>query len=410
MEQEIKPRLRLVQAIPYDSGGERLVCLRDNSGISQKTVVLPMRAFYLAALMDGGRTLGQIRAEYVQRFGDSLQMDQLERMVRELDEALMLEGERFETERRAALHAFLSADRRSAAFAGSAYPAAAPAIRRMLDEFFRNGPGPVASVNGAGRVAAVAAPHLDPRHGGPAYAHAWKALAEQCPAETFVILGVAHEPARGLYVVTDKSFETPLGIVPCDRDFTADLTRRAGLTCGDDVLLHRREHSIEFQALLLRHVFGSSRPARIVPVLCGSILETVGDAADPLSVEPVGRFVGALRDLLAERGESAAVIASVDLSHVGRKFGHAVDMSRDVLAGVERDDRALLAHAERADAQAFFDANRADGDRRRVCGFAALYTMLAAAPLKRGRLLQYGQAVEEPTQSVVSYAAMSFER
>jgi hypothetical protein len=256
----------------------------------------------------------------------------------------------------------------------------------------------------------VAAPHIDFRRGGVAYAHAWKELAERCAAETFVILGVAHTPLKGLFAVTDKDFETPLGAVPCDRGLARDLMRRAGLEQGDDELVHRSEHSVEFQAVFLRHVFGASRPARIVPVLCGHILEALGDKTNPLDVPAITDFVGALRELLKEGGDRVAVIASVDLSHVGRRFNDQVELTPELLTRVEAQDRALLKHAERMDAAAFFETNYRDKDRRHVCGFSALFALLAAVPARHGRLLHYGQAPERETQSVVSFAAMAFER
>jgi hypothetical protein len=61
------------------------------------------------------------------------------------------------------------------------------------------------------------------------------------------------------------------------------------------------------------------------------------------------------------------------------------------------------------DAAAFFEHNRRDGDRRHVCGFSAIYALLASVPAARGRLLHYGQAPEPQTESVVSFAAMVFE-
>ncbi len=409
---ETKPKLRAVQAIPYDSEGERVVCLRDNAGYSARTVVMPMRAFFIISLMDGEHTLPQILEEYNQRFDDPLPLGRIEEMVRQLDDALMLEGPRFEARLRVVAEEFARATARKAAFAGHSYPPRPPAIEQAMRGWFAApaGPGMVDPRAEGAQTLAIAAPHIDPRRGGSIYAHAYKALAEGCAAETFVILGVAHEPMQELFVATEKGFETPLGIVPCDRDFTADLIRRAGLKRGEAELVHRSEHSIEFQALFLRHLFSRVRPARIVPVLCGSLMERVPAGADPMSVEPVARFVEALRALLREYGEQAAVIASVDLAHVGQRFGDSMELTAEELGRIESEDLSLLRHAERMDAAGFFNDNRAHNDRRRICGFTALYALLSAVPAKRGRLLRYEQSVEEETRSVVTYAAMAFER
>lgn len=100
-EMEIRPKLRAVEAIPFQSGGEQLVCLRDPSGGSAKTVVMPARAFLVAALCDGEHTLRDIQTEYVRRFGNLIFLEKVAEMVRQLDEALLLEGQRYERHRRA---------------------------------------------------------------------------------------------------------------------------------------------------------------------------------------------------------------------------------------------------------------------------------------------------------------------
>ena len=87
-----KPRLRPIKAIPFCSGGgERLVCLRDGSGISKKTVLLPPRAFMIASLFDGEHTLDDIRAEYAARFGEPVLAETIRDVLRQLDEARLVE-------------------------------------------------------------------------------------------------------------------------------------------------------------------------------------------------------------------------------------------------------------------------------------------------------------------------------
>ncbi len=86
-----KPRLRPIKAIPFRSGGEQLVCLRDGSGASKKTVLLPPRAFMIASLFDGEHTLEEIRAEYAARFGEPVLAETIRDVLRQLDEAQLIE-------------------------------------------------------------------------------------------------------------------------------------------------------------------------------------------------------------------------------------------------------------------------------------------------------------------------------
>jgi hypothetical protein len=88
-----KPKLRPIKAIPFRSGGgERLVCLRDAAGVSKKTVLLPPRAFMIASLFDGEHTLDEIRAEYAARFGEPILAETIQDVLRQLDEARLVEG------------------------------------------------------------------------------------------------------------------------------------------------------------------------------------------------------------------------------------------------------------------------------------------------------------------------------
>jgi len=407
-----KPKLRAVEAIPVELRGEQLICLRDPSGISNQTAVLPPRAFFVAALCDGEHTLRDIQTEYTRRFGDLLFTENLEEIIRQLDDAFLMEGEQFEAHRCSLMAEFARSPVRRAAHAGTAYPAQPEALREALGGFFRapEGPGEIEPDAGGAEVVGIAAPHIDLRRGGVTYAHAYRALAERCAAETFVILGIAHQGGSTPFIMTDKNFETPLGVVECDHEFTRALVRRSGLDAGPDELIHKHEHSIEFQAVFLRYVFGASRPVRIVPVLCGPLLPLVGEVTDPLAVEPIGNFVRALKDLLGERAGKAAVIAAVDLSHVGRRFGDAVRLSPSLLQTVEAEDRALVKWAEQVNAAGFLETNRRNNDRRHVCGVPALYVLLSVTRAHRGRLLHYGQAPDANTQSVVSFAAMAFEK
>ena len=65
-----------------------------------------------------------------------------------------------------------------------------------MDAFFTHeeGPGAIAWPPTLGRptVEAIIAPHIDFHRGGPAYAWAYRDLAERCAADLFVIVGTCH--------------------------------------------------------------------------------------------------------------------------------------------------------------------------------------------------------------------------
>ena len=87
-----------------------------------------------------------------------------------------------------------------------------------------------------------------------------------------MILGVAHQYCQRRFALTRKDFETPLGLVPTDREYVDQIAALAGRDLFEDELSHRTEHSIEFQVVFLQYVLGEERPVldradsgRVVP-------------------------------------------------------------------------------------------------------------------------------------------------
>ena len=91
---------------------------------------------------------------------------------------------------------------------------------------------------------------------------------------------------------------------------------------------------------------------------------------------------------------------------MGPRFGDAEPVSRDGLATIDREDRAMLEAVEAGDAQAFFESVRRDGDRRRICGLSPIYTLLRVLGSARGTLRTYGQWPDP--EGVVSFASLVF--
>ena len=68
----------------------------------------------------------------------------------------------------------------------------------------------------------------------------------------------------------------------------------------------------------------------------------------------------------------------------------------------------MLDRAAACDPGGWFKTAAQVGNRYRVCGIAATYTMLHAIGPARGRLLQYKQALDDRRTCCVSFASMVF--
>ena len=399
--------------IPYQEEGGAYVALRDPIAVSSRTLLMPYAAAPLLGLLDGEHTVAEIRAEFRILAGATLSAERIEGLVRQLDEALFMEGERFAEALERALRCFRRLRVRPAAHAGTAYHGDPEHLRGFLDSLFRldGGPSPIGDYcekGGRDRICAALAPHIDPGRGATAYAATYKAIAEGTDADLFVVLGVAHQMTENIFAPCDMGFDTPFGVAPADHDFMSALNDRCPVEPGPDLLVHRTEHSIEFQAVFLQYLYAKRREVTIAPILCSSLLRAVGPGEDPMDKPEVADFIDALRETIGDCGRKVCVIGGVDLAHVGPKFGHEYEADETRLARVSREDMSLLDRVAEADAEGFFALIARDNDARNVCGFPAIYTLLKVCGACEGELLDYGQAREPEVKSAVTFASMVF--
>jgi MEMO1 family protein len=408
MDASDHPRLRPLEAFPVEQDGERLIALRDPSGFTEQVVLLPIPALDIVSLFDGDHSMAEIHRVVSVRHGEQAPgLEDIARFAARLDDAGFLDSPRFAARRRRIEEAWLASPSRPAAHAGGAYAGDADALRGQIDGFFVHpeGPGLPARRAAPQRLRGLIAPHIDFHRGGPTYAWAYRELLECSDADLFVILGTCHGGMADPFAATLKPYETPLGSAMADRAFFEALQRRYRHDLLASETAHRSEHSIEFQAVLLRRLLGD-RPFTVLPVLASFLHEAVWTGGEPEADPRVPRFLDALAESIAGSDRRVCVIAGVDLAHVGPRFGDAVPNTEAVLERVAREDREMLETVEAGDPAAFYGSVAADGDSRRICGLSPIYSFLRALPGARGEVLRYSQAPDP--QGAVSFCAAAF--
>lgn len=396
---------------PLVHEGETYAALLDPLGIVAEPLLVPIEAYrQVVRCFDGTTTLPEIQTRVMRQSGQLVPLAELEEIVDQLDHALALDGPSFAAYRLAYRQELV----RPAALAGRSYAGTERALRAQLAQFFAhaNGAGMPRLDDGAatGRLRGILSPHIDFYRGGPVYTWSYKELVERSDADTFVILGVAHQYCRRRFALTRKDFETPLGLVPTDRTYVDRIAALAGQELFEDELSHRTEHSIEFQVVFLQYLLGGRRDFSIVPILVGSFHDLMEEGTDPIEDPDVRRFVDALRAAESASGKTVMYIGGIDLSHVGPEFGDPDPVDRDTLSVVRTFDEAMLDRAAASDAAGWFGTAAEVDNRWRVCGLAATYTMLHAMGPARGRLLRYDQAVDARKTCCVTFASLAFER
>jgi MEMO1 family protein len=383
--------------------------LQDVTGAIAQPVLIPIDGFnHIVRQFDGQSTLIEIQGRVLRSTGLFLALNELESLVSRLDAAMIIEGPTFDAFHRS----FRESGRRPAAMAGRSYAATARALQAQLEQFFVDSAGagiPAAQSNGAApALRGVLSPHIDFQRGGAVYTWAYRELIEKSNADTFVILGVAHQYCRRRFALTCKDFETPLGVVPTDRAYVDRIASLAGRDLFDDELCHRTEHSIEFQVVFLQYVLGGRRDFSIVPILVGSFHDLMENGVDPIADAEVSRFVQALRVAEAASEKRVAYIGGIDLCHVGPEFGDSAPVEPWLQEQVRQFDSAMLDRAAACDPGGWFQTAANVGNQLRVCGLAATYTMLHAIGPVQGRLLNYKQAIDDRRTCCVSFASMAF--
>lgn len=174
-----RPRLRPLEAFPIDRKGQKLLGLRDPSGLTESVATLPPAAVAVIQLCDGESTRDEICAEFQKRYNSPLTRDTLDKLLDQLDAALLLDTDKFRNHSAQIFGAFAQSPTRPAHLAGKSYPADGPSLAAQLDSYFDPPRGPGRPGDATRPLPkALVAPHIDFNRGGPAYAWAYKPLAE----------------------------------------------------------------------------------------------------------------------------------------------------------------------------------------------------------------------------------------
>ena len=343
-----RPKLRKVDRFEHRREGEDLLVVRDPLGLAEPFGLDPELAPVLD-LLDGTRTLPQIRQSLLMGHGLDLPLPELAGFVAQLRDQGLLDDDAFR-ERWADLHAdVLEAPIRPPTLAGLVYPAEPRALAAELERLVPLVPADSPRTRPGTSVIGVLVPHGPIDAVGSLLDETLRGLPPPEAIEHVVILGTDHGPGLLPYVTTDKPYATPRGALPLASELQAALERRVPWARREE-LRHRDAISLELAAVLLQHVYGDRCPP-VLPVLCG-----ITALVDPEQQSARERFELALGSLC----EASPVLwwISAELGHAGPAYGRPplTDAQRvelqardaELLAALRiGDDRALVRAARR---------------------------------------------------------------
>jgi hypothetical protein len=183
-------------------------------------------------------------------------------------------------------------------------------------------------------------------------------------------------------MMSEGSWETPLGEVPIDAEFALALQQRFP-TLHNDPAAHRAEHAAEVELPFLQ----LKQPnLRIVPIALGTgqfeVLEQLGMA---------------LADVIARRADPVLIVASSDMNHY----------ESDVVTRAK--DHRAIERILTMDARGLFDV--VTQQNVSMCGFGPAVVMLTAARqlgAKSAQLVKYATSgdISGDREMVVGYAGV----
>lgn len=367
-------RVRHLDLSPH---GDKYLLI-DPLGISEPVLVAP-ELLFLISLMDGTRSEEEIRKEFERRTGLSLPEEVFREAVESLNRNYMLLNETFYSKLRSLKESMLKKGIREPFHAGEAYPKEPGALTKLLESSL--------SSEDKESPIGILVPHMDIRVAIDTYGKVYGRL--NIKPETVVILGVSHYPHETPFSACPLDLQTPLGKLEVDREVIESLREKFDYDIFHDILSYQREHSIEFQSLFVKLLFPETK---VVPLIV-----SYGDE---------GLLKGIADKIASSLGyKEALIISSVDMSHVGKKFGDPSSYDPS------SRDREYIGYLSELDSIGAFNLLKRDNNTTRIDGqftnfvFTELMKTLGA---KEGKEIDYQLYYEEPTDSIVSYAGMSF--
>jgi MEMO1 family protein len=399
-----KPVLRRdIQPVTTTINGRRMIAFRDPYRLTQDGVALDFNTLPILQLLDGFHDLRDIQAMLMRRQGGSMvYISEIESFIESLDRACLLESPSFHQKMCGLRSEFSNRPTRLPVHAGKSYVSEPAQLAQFIENIESNISKeflPPIQDN----IRGILAPHIDINIARDIYVDTYRYLKGK-NYDIVVILGINHHLQEGLYSISGKSYVTPFGEIKTDKEFVGELKKRVpeGTFAPDD-FGHMTEHSIEFQTIFLHHYL--TGPFTIVPILCGGIHEFIHTRRDILTDERFRRMVSAMKDLLEAGKGRILLVAGVDLSHVGRKFGDQASADA-LLPQAIVNDRMILSYLSRGEPENIFRGALETKDRYHVCGLPAILLFASLLAENRTDILHFDTYHERETESAVNYASV----
>jgi len=376
--------------------------LHDPIGIATDNLLVDGHILDILNLLDGTKDLQTIINQYQESTGFKISSKKLADYIDQIQELGFMQDAMYYLYR-TDIEMYIQSDERPYTCADTCYSD----NPEELEEELANIIAKVEKSSVAGNAKLVLAPHIDFRLGDIAhipYSASFLSLRD-FEGDLIVLLGTAHYKSSDYFMFTRKHYTTPFGKLQTDLEILDELEQIEGGITYDD-MAHKPEHSLELHVVMLQHIL-KNKNFKILPILTGSLHESVVNKSTPESDENYLKVINGLKQTLDKYNRNYIVLASGDLAHIGRKFGDNYD-AEGVLENLRALDYDLIDSLVAGDKNSFFNKIAFLEDKNKICGLPPFYAALSLTGLQKGNAYAYSQWNEKETKSAVSYASLAY--
>jgi AmmeMemoRadiSam system protein B len=406
---DYKPILkRGVEILPAKDKERELILLKDNEGITNQVLVMPVETITLIQFFDGQNSIKDIQNQILKLTNHLVSEYEIIEFVKQLEQANFLENEKVNEIRKKLYEEFKNSSVRKAIHKGLSYPENILELSSFMSKFLKieEIKFPTQTIIGA------ISPHIDLIRGGSVYAKTYSELQKSVIPDIVIAFGVSHKGGVSPFIFTKKEYETPYGNIQVDNDLYMRFKEVLWYEPDEEEFFHKDEHSLEFQALWLKYIWRDKTP-KWLPILVTDF-ERFCEKNPPSKIEYIEKFFSSAEIILKEllnQNKKVLILAGVDFSHVGPRFGDDIEITPEIKKTIEEYDKKILNLALELKADEFFLSVVETENETNICGLSATYSALrfikSINQNAKGKLLDYSQA-DDPFGGFVSFASMVF--
>jgi len=365
-------RIRYFEVEEFEDG----FIVRDPFGLFED-LFFTKYALLLISLFDGTRNLNEIKSDFFKLTNIMLSDSEINEFINQMDNYYLFYNEKFINRIEEERKKILSLEYKKIEVLDN-ISQIKNFIKQNLNYEYEDG------------ILGLIVPHIDLKIAMDTYLKTYSKI-KLTKRNIFFIFGVAHNAHLTPFSVFPKNYYTDR-IVNVHNEIISNIKNLFGYEVDFDVLAYRNEHSVEFPILFLDSIFDDFY---IIPSI----------VAYANNIEDLKIIAHRIYEAIKNYKDRIILISSIDLSHVGKKFGdkYYYDPSEVDLKYIEM--------LSKLDNDSAFEFLKKYDNSTRIDGQYTNYVFLEVLKLlgvNRANLIEYKNYYESLTDSGVSYCSIAF--